>query len=49
MFCHCTIRIHRWLLILTAALILSGCGQKGALYLPDETSAEAVLQTSVHG
>ena len=49
MFCHCTISIHRWLLILTAALILSGCGQKGALYLPDETSAEAVLQTSVHG
>ena len=49
MFYHCTISIHRWLLILTSAIILSGCGQKGALYLPDETSAEAVLQTSVHG
>ena len=49
MFCRCTINIHRWLLILTAALILSGCGQKGALYLPDDTSAEAVMQTSVNG
>ena len=44
---YCSISIHRWLLILTSALILSGCGQKGALYLPDDTSAEAVLQTSV--
>ena len=49
MFCHSTTSIHRWLLILTSALILSGCGQKGALYLPGDTSAEAVLQSSVHG
>ena len=49
MFHYCTTSIHRWLLILTSALILSGCGQKGALYLPDDTSAEAVLQTSVNG
>ncbi len=49
MFCRCTISIHRWLLILTSALILTGCGQKGDLYLPDDTSAEVVLQTSVHG
>ena len=34
----------RWLLILTLALILSGCGQKGALYLPDKDSAEAAAQ-----
>ena len=49
MFCRCTISIHRWLLILTSALILFGCGQKGALYLPDDTSAEAVLQISANG
>ena len=49
MFYRCTTRIHRWLLILTSALILSGCGQKGALYLPDDTSAKAVLQSSMHG
>ena len=49
MFCRCSISIHHWLLILTSVLILSGCGQKGALYLPDDTSAEAVLQTSLNG
>ena len=49
MFCHCTNSIHHWLLILTSALILFGCGQKGALYLPDDTSAEAATQTFANG
>ncbi|MBP0047206.1 lipoprotein [Marinobacterium sp. AK62] len=27
-----------WPLFLLGALVLSGCGQKGPLYLPDETA-----------
>ena len=34
----------RILLILLPALIFFGCGQKGALYLPDSTPAEAASQ-----
>ncbi|MCY4362607.1 MAG: lipoprotein [Gammaproteobacteria bacterium] len=35
---------HRLLPILILALILSGCGQKGALYLPDNDSAGVAAQ-----
>ena len=38
------ISIIRWLPILTLALILCGCGQKGALYLPDRTATETTEQ-----
>ena len=34
----------RWLPILILAFILSGCGQKGALYLPDDDSAGAAAR-----
>lgn len=34
----------RWLPVLVLALILSGCGQKGALYLPDTEPAEAAAR-----
>ena len=34
----------RILLILLPALTFFGCGQKGALYLPDSTPAEAASQ-----
>ena len=35
---------HRLLPILILALILSGCGQKGALYLPDSAVTETIEQ-----
>lgn len=38
----------RILLILLPALIVSGCGQKGDLYLPDDEAAGADLK-EVHG
>jgi predicted small lipoprotein YifL len=31
-----------WLLAGGAALLLAGCGQKGALYLPDKNAAQVV-------
>jgi predicted small lipoprotein YifL len=35
-------RLVRWLLasMITAVLLISGCGQKGPLYLPDENQEE---------
>ena len=41
---HRMISIIRWLPILMLALILCGCGQKGALYLPDKDSARTAAQ-----
>ena len=38
----------RLLLVLLPALIFSGCGQKGDLYLPDDEAAGADLRY-VHG
>lgn len=36
--------MKRWLMslsiVLLAALLLAGCGQKGPLYLPDDNAAE---------
>ncbi len=35
-------RLARWLLasLITAVLLISGCGQKGPLYLPDENQQQ---------
>lgn len=38
----------RILPVLLATLIIGGCGQKGALYLPDDEAGEAAAQC-VHG
>ena len=32
---------NRWLLPLILAFMLSGCGQKGALYLPDDNQSNS--------
>lgn len=37
-------RFIRWLAVIAFALVLFGCGQKGALYLPDNDSAETAAQ-----
>ena len=42
------IMTNRILLVLLAAFIIGGCGQKGALYLPDDEAGEAAAQR-VHG
>ncbi|MET3999122.1 putative small lipoprotein YifL [Marinobacterium sp. MBR-109] len=39
-----------WPALLLGALLLSGCGQKGPLYLPDEAAAHHISHNeSVHG
>ncbi|MBV0933273.1 LPS translocon maturation chaperone LptM [Marinobacterium weihaiense] len=39
-----------WAAVLLGVLLLSGCGQKGPLYLPDETAAHhSAPAESVHG
>ena len=49
MFSHRIIAKTRILpAVLLATLIIGGCGQKGALYLPDDESGEAAAQR-VHG
>ena len=48
MFSRRIIAKSRVLLILLPALIFSGCGQKGDLYLPDDEAAGADLR-HVHG
>lgn len=35
------LRCGRWLLALAIVFGLAGCGQKGDLYLPDETQEQA--------
>lgn len=44
MVSHRMFSIIRWLPIFILALILSGCGQKGALYLPDNDAAGVAAQ-----
>ncbi|MCB5162910.1 LPS translocon maturation chaperone LptM [Marinomonas algarum] len=36
--------MYRWLLVCVFAVLLAACGNKGALYLPDDTTQ--VQQTS---
>ena len=48
MFSHPLIAKTRILLILLPALVVSGCGQKGALFLPDDEATGATTQY-VHG
>ena len=48
MFSRRVIAKIRILPILLAALIISGCGQKGDLYLPDDEAGAADLRY-VHG
>ena len=48
MFSHRIIAKTRILPVLLATLIVGGCGQKGALYLPDDESGEAAAPR-VHG
>ena len=39
-----------WPAVLLGALLLSGCGQKGPLYLPDDTAAHHISHNeSFHG
>jgi predicted small lipoprotein YifL len=40
--------MHRWLPILIA-LCLAACGQRGALYLPEEPAAEAAVAADAPG
>ena len=48
MFSRPLIAKTRVLLILLTALIFTGCGQKGALFLPDEEATGASMQYT-HG
>jgi predicted small lipoprotein YifL len=40
--------MHRWLLILIV-LSVAACGQRGALYLPEEPAAEAAVAADAPG